>query len=211
MKSPSERKKAQRIRERVADGRSSAEDRAWLASYEDTVSSTVTVTAPAASAAPVAVAVTVADGAAAAEAVAEDLPPSPEPPPVEAPRQIDMGPGGPAPATPAPVTATPATQTPGDAPRPSLDTGMTDEVARAASGMVFTGINAGWRHFGDRDAPDPSSEQRKILARVIANYALKYGWTSELDDMILLVTVIGTYNAQCARAPLIVKKKEGEK
>jgi hypothetical protein len=84
---------------------------------------------------------------------------------------------------------------------------MTEEVSRAASGMVFMGIGGAWRHWGDRDTPDPSAEQRKILAKVIANYATKYGWTSELDDLILLVTVIGTYNMQCVRAPSISEQK----
>jgi hypothetical protein len=92
-----------------------------------------------------------------------------------------------------------------------LDAGMTEEVSRSAAGFVFAGIGFAWREWGNRDTPEASAEQRKILARVIANYATKYGWTSELDDIILLVTVIGTYNMQCARAPRFNEKKEAAK
>lgn len=206
MKTPAERKRAQRLRAKGANV--TPEESDWLASYEATANASP-FEAPAPPATPV-------------ESPLPPATPVEAPPPApaveSAPTVIDMGgdfqpPSQPAPqvSNAPPVQSSPGASISAPAAPAAIDRGMTEEVARSAAGFAFVGMAAAWRHFGDRDTPDPSNEQRRLLAKVIANYAIKYGWTSELDDMILLITVLGTYNMQCAKAPLLSEKKAAPK
>lgn len=80
---------------------------------------------------------------------------------------------------------------------------MSLDVARGTAGSFFLLNSSAWSMLGDRDPRylEPSDEERRLLSGVFASYAERYGWTKELDDAILLGTVLLVYNARCFKAP----------
>lgn len=93
--------------------------------------------------------------------------------------------------------------------KPSADP-MSVEVARSAVSTFFLMNQYAWDIFGDRDLADtePSPKEIELLTKVVSRYAEKYGWTRELDDALLVGTVLIAYQARAARAPTRAKKKE---
>lgn len=80
---------------------------------------------------------------------------------------------------------------------------MSLEVSRGTAASAFLLMSSGWSMLGDRDPKylEPSDEEMRLLSRVFASYAERFGWTHELDDAILLGTVLLVYNARANRAP----------
>lgn len=119
-------------------------------------------------------------------------------------------------------SASPRTESPGVAGKPEVQGGtpyaggppaipsMSVEVSRGTAASAFLLMQSGWSLLGDREpaACEPSDEEMRLLSKVFASYAERYGWTKELDDAILVGTVLLVYNARCMRAP---KKKDKAK
>lgn len=80
---------------------------------------------------------------------------------------------------------------------------MSMEVARGTAASAFLLMQSGWSILGDRDPKglEPTDEEMRLLSKVFGSYAERFGWTHELDDAILLGTVLLVYNARASRAP----------
>lgn len=74
-------------------------------------------------------------------------------------------------------------------------------IATSTASSAFLMTKTAWSIFGDRQHVEPTSEEHELLTKVIGSYAERYGWTREMDDALLLGTVILAYNARCYRAP----------
>ena len=83
---------------------------------------------------------------------------------------------------------------------------ITGFIATSTASSVFLMNKTAWSIFGDREHVEPTSEEMELMTKVIGSYAERYGWTRELDDALLLGTVLIAYNARCFRAP-----KKGDK
>lgn len=83
---------------------------------------------------------------------------------------------------------------------------VTGFVASSTAASVFLLTKTGWSIFGDRVHVEPDAEESALMTKVITSYAQRYGWTQEMDDALLLGTVLLSYNARCFRAP----KKDGK-
>ena len=86
---------------------------------------------------------------------------------------------------------------------PAAPAPMSLEVSRGTASSLFLLNSSAWSLLGDRDPRylEPSDEEQRLLSKVFASYAERYGWTKELDDAILLGTVLLVYNARAFRAP----------
>jgi len=83
----------------------------------------------------------------------------------------------------------------------SEETKITGFIATSTASSVFLLNKTGWSIFGDREHVEPTTEEMELMTKVIGSYAERYGWTRELDDALLLGTVLIAYNARCFRAP----------
>lgn len=78
---------------------------------------------------------------------------------------------------------------------------ITGFIATSTASSVFLMNKTAWSIFGDREHVEPTTEEMELMTKVIGSYAERYGWTRELDDALLLGTVLIAYNARCYRAP----------